>query len=73
MKYYKESRRKANWIDYILGSNRHLKKTDMMGRRERCKQLLGDFKEKIVYSKLREEAPRFHCEELALEEVVDLS
>ena len=44
-----------------------------MGRRERrCKQLLGDFKEKIVYSKLREEALRLHCEELALEEAVRL-
>jgi hypothetical protein len=29
--------------------------------------------EKIVYSNLREEALRLHCEELALEEAVDLS
>ena len=44
-----------------------------MGRRgRRCKQLLGDFKENIVCSKLREEALRLHCEELALEEAVDL-
>jgi hypothetical protein len=46
----------------------------VIGRQERrCKQLLGDFKEKVVYSKLREEALRLHCEELVLEEAVDLS
>jgi hypothetical protein len=82
-KCYKETRRKANWIDCILGSNHLLKdifkgqredRIEVMGRRERrCKQLLSDFKEKIVYCKLREEALILHCEEFALEEAVDLS
>jgi hypothetical protein len=66
-KCYKESRRKADWIDYILGSNHLLKhiskgmreeRIEVMGRQEI--RLLGDLKEKRRYCKLKEAALKFH-------------
>jgi hypothetical protein len=60
------TRRKANWIGHILGSNCHLKQVmegkikgsmEVTGRLGRgLKQLLDDFKQKRGYWKLKEKA-----------------
>jgi len=58
-------RKKANWVGHICRRNALLKHvTDRMiegrlevtGRQRRHKQLLGDFKQKRLYHKLKEEA-----------------
>ena len=74
------SKRKANWIDYIMSRNCVLQRIiegkikggiEVARRRgRRCKELLDDLKERRVHSHLKEEAV---SGELALEEALDLS
>jgi hypothetical protein len=73
---HKIKRRKANWIGRILHRNcllKHVIERMMEGgievtrrRGRKCKQLLGDFKERKGYRKLKEGALDAHCGQLAL-------
>jgi hypothetical protein len=71
--------RKANLIGYSFPSNslpKHFTEGKIQVRKRRgrrCKQLLDDVKEKRRYWKLKKEALDRFCDELALEEAVDMS
>jgi hypothetical protein len=77
------NKRKANWIGHILRRNCLLQRVnegkikegiEVTGRQaRRRRKLLYDLKKKRGHSHLKEEALDALCDELALEETLDLS